>query len=837
MYSVVVDNPFRILGVTSEASLKAINANMGKMRALATVGRAIVMPLDMNDRLPAARHDPESLEAAKNAISLKNDRLKHALCWLVNTCERDDEALRALGESRLADAAYLWKNPGGGFAAHFNLATLRLLQDNVAEAINEMELATADAEASRLWLAAVDCADAPDATDLFVTYVQLLLPMLGDDDINELLRDGHLDDHAAQVVNRLASGGIHDLIVDEVARCGVNDDTDYQESAFAIELLTGSTLGRLDRLKALWGEDNPDYCLLADNVARTLSECAIRFHNKAYLSLDKKRSMLFLEQAREIASSPLIKHKCNKEIYAIEGFQYGDPPLTLSQHRVIIDILEKKDDNKSLHDTLRQLLECALPLCQIHDKIVRGTDAHQLELYFPHISSRVASHFGHRLLDELNRLKNLPAVPNPSEVIAGRLIVKCLQKLQLSKAYRQYEFDELIQRITEHPFLFLKADRELLTDDDVWSTAGLFDFGTADEVFGRLHTEAQMDLFLNRFPGTRYASEIKRQRRLKREEERAARAADEQAWQQVKTRRQARKYLAQYPRGAHVAEANEINLKGSVRSRRLKKVGTWLLIAAAATGAIGCIYHVFKYFSFWSVVRVLGFLGLFSVLFEMGGSKDKNNSTKGCGCILILTGTIIVGAVLWVKSCSNDSYTEDELTSSTLAGRIDESAARAMIANDTIPDYGAASSILNDFDNCLYPWYDELRDLYDTKIQARLDDAGWDSTMVSNLYNEIQDLYATHAVDELVQRHDYIERFGEHAHDSDDKAWRALNSYDTYDAYDYYTHLFPMGYHIDEAVQAKMRHTHYTSSVVYHHRYENGKMISVPIVTPAIKHD
>lgn len=823
MHSLIAENPFRTLGVTSEATLKAINAAQGKMRALATIGRKVEMPLDMNDWLPRARHDAEALEAAKNTISLKADRLKAALCWFVNATEHDEEALHAVSKYEFNKAVSIWEGNPKSFSAHFNLATLQLLKLNTVAAVAEMGLATNDETAASCWLDAIDCADVARPDTLFATYLEMVLPSLSDDELNEMLHGGRLDKHTTKALRRTVAGNIHNNIVDELARCSLHDDMGSQESLEAIELLRGTTIPRLAILKDLWGEHSQEYQILADKVARALSECAIRYHNTSHHDTDKRKAMHFQAEAAEMAYSLIIKQKCYKDVYDIEGFQFSEPPYSLSQHSAINDILDTPTKNTHFSNILKQLLRCALPLCQIYDLQAYNKQAAELALYLKYISSRVASHFGHLLLDELNRLCGVNGKHPFGSLTDAWLIVKCLQKLQISKAYRVYEFDNLINQITNNPIL--KLDAKNWTENDEWATAGLFDFNTSQVVFTHLHTEPQMDLFIKRFPYSRFTARIKKMRRQKELEEQAAREADDRDWQAVTTAKQALTYLTEHPRGAHADEAHDlIKAKQEVRDKRRKLLKRFLYILAGLgiligiVGIIILVVFLIDRFSFWNFITglfwvfLLG-LGIMSSLF---GDNDKG---CGTGCIVFLILASLAGWIALGLSCAEDYHMQniEKEQAAQEANAMSEAYSMMAIENPNDFDFAKASDILREYYDAA--WSSSLEEKYDEMAHACLDSAGWRLAQVDSLHDKLYYLYHSEYVDSLIQRHELINRFGQYCDESDDDAWRILREFDTYDAFLYYTLLFPGGRHREEAYSKMKEHTHIETHIKYKHVY------------------
>ena len=101
-------NPYRILGVFSNASLKEITANKTKLARYASVGKSVSFDADMDGVLPPVTRTAESVEKAFADLSLPQDKLKYALFWFVKDTNFDELALGHLNAGNSDKAAELF---------------------------------------------------------------------------------------------------------------------------------------------------------------------------------------------------------------------------------------------------------------------------------------------------------------------------------------------------------------------------------------------------------------------------------------------------------------------------------------------------------------------------------------------------------------------------------------------------------------------------------------------------------------------------------------------------------------------------------------------------------
>ena len=79
MLEAISKDPFRILGVYTNARQSDIVRNIGRMKAYLNVGKAVQYDTDMTSVLPTVQRTLDSLQQALAAINLPLDKIKHAL--------------------------------------------------------------------------------------------------------------------------------------------------------------------------------------------------------------------------------------------------------------------------------------------------------------------------------------------------------------------------------------------------------------------------------------------------------------------------------------------------------------------------------------------------------------------------------------------------------------------------------------------------------------------------------------------------------------------------------------------------------------------------------------
>ena len=105
----IYNNPFRILGVYANASIKDIKANEAKAKAFLNVGREVTYPCDFNQLLLPIQRTAEMMASANSQLTLPNEKIKHALFWFVKVTPLDEIAFNHLANGHSEQTMGIWK--------------------------------------------------------------------------------------------------------------------------------------------------------------------------------------------------------------------------------------------------------------------------------------------------------------------------------------------------------------------------------------------------------------------------------------------------------------------------------------------------------------------------------------------------------------------------------------------------------------------------------------------------------------------------------------------------------------------------------------------------------
>lgn len=104
MKSKIISNPYRLLGVYANASLKDIKSNFSKIKAFLSVKKTPLFECDFNEFLPPVERNIDDLKSAESFLLNVSNRVLSALTWFCKTNGTDTQGLDLLRTGNLKKA-------------------------------------------------------------------------------------------------------------------------------------------------------------------------------------------------------------------------------------------------------------------------------------------------------------------------------------------------------------------------------------------------------------------------------------------------------------------------------------------------------------------------------------------------------------------------------------------------------------------------------------------------------------------------------------------------------------------------------------------------------------
>lgn len=132
--SLVVDNPYRVLGAGTQVKNAVLAANYKALMTQALKGATVgALKQDMPDLIKPPLRTPRRLDLAKSELMSARGRIFHGLFWLMDATRVDHAALYNLATGNRDKAVKLWQSQQS-FSSYINLAVLALIEDRFDDA-------------------------------------------------------------------------------------------------------------------------------------------------------------------------------------------------------------------------------------------------------------------------------------------------------------------------------------------------------------------------------------------------------------------------------------------------------------------------------------------------------------------------------------------------------------------------------------------------------------------------------------------------------------------------------------------------------------------------------
>ena len=405
MLNIIENNPFRVLGVYSNARPAEIVSNCDDMEAYLSIGQSVSFDLDLNNLMPSVVRTTSSVSNAKKQINLPKDKLKHALFWFVKDSS-SEHAMNYLKNGDFDNANSVFEIEDS-FATRINKAVIALIQNDLGVAIANVTELIHDLDDLGLrdnFVKAI-CGDAFSITEEELAHL-FIDTLLGEKDASEL-KDLFQDYGVSQDDDDYLTQKTVDILISrinaEIAKAKAVERDDANANLCAGKALMNNTKSDLAAVKELLGESDMKYQMLADDLANTILQCGINYYNNNDDD-DIDNVMVLQKYVCKIAVGKLCKDRCNKNLAILEKKKVeksieADVSFIANQ----LQAFQTKSDTI---DNARNLVnDCKPHLVSIKNQIGSQNDT------YLQISSAVANNALGMIVTVINNAQNISSSP------------------------------------------------------------------------------------------------------------------------------------------------------------------------------------------------------------------------------------------------------------------------------------------------------------------------------------------------------------------------------------------------------------------------------------------
>ncbi len=389
---IIVNNPFRQLGIYSTSSQKEVVSNQGKMKAFLKVGRPVAFPLDLNGILPTISRTEESVADAVSKLSLPAEKLKYAQFWFAKRTQIDEIACAKLTSGDINGAIEIWHKKLSASSLQ-NLLVCALVQKRLGDAISYAENLYSSRGEEFVQMVLGDTALAT-SENLAHDFMDVLCIEFKP---NELLRQTSNTTWKEYISNKSIQPLI-DKITAAISTCksskGKGADARYKAGT---KLMT-ATKAEIAQLRAITSLNNLQYQMLADKLGLEILQCGIDYFNNSEAPDAAHKAMTLQKYAQSVVVGKMAKDRCKENVDILEKIIANLPPIAVFE------------EDKAIREELHKY--CKLPDEISHAvTLLNNTKPHLQAIknklgpsnsYYLKTSTLVVSNALHNLIEEVN---------------------------------------------------------------------------------------------------------------------------------------------------------------------------------------------------------------------------------------------------------------------------------------------------------------------------------------------------------------------------------------------------------------------------------------------------
>lgn len=317
----ILQNPYRVLGVYANSPQKDIVSNKGKAAAFINVGRPIEFPLDLKGSLPPLERTLEMLDEAEARLAIAKEKLLYTQFWFLKQTPIDDIAFNHLLHGDIEEALSIWKKQDNLSSIQNRMICLFMRNDMpfaMAMAIQLYE------KFGQTYINNVDVSSTLQMSSIELEHQ--FLDALGENVGMMQLREVVSDPEWKSYIGEKLVAPLISKISAEVERAKRVDHTNATARKEAGQKLIDNTKEPLKQLKELLNKTDSQYQMIADKLGLEILQCGIDFFNNSESEEKHQTAMNIQKYALSVVAGTLAKQRCQENVNILQGIIDKLPP-------------------------------------------------------------------------------------------------------------------------------------------------------------------------------------------------------------------------------------------------------------------------------------------------------------------------------------------------------------------------------------------------------------------------------------------------------------------------------------------------------------------------------
>ena len=528
----IYNNPFRILGVYANASIKDVKANEAKAKAFLNVGKDVTFPCDFNQIMPLLERTPEMMESANAQLTLPNEKIKYALLWFVKATPLDEIAFNHLENGNFEQTLNIWRKKEC-FSSLLNISTLALIHGHYLLAVDSIiKMLESEKHRQDFISSVVDETFQISAEELVHSFLDVLIP----DSTHSLLESSTLSDtYKEYIKNKVIKPIIDDVEIEITKAKSIKRENSSARYNAGIRLIHLAK-SKLAELKKLLVGNDMHYQIIADKLGLEILQCGIDYYNNSDDVDAAHKTMKLQGYAQSVVVGQMAKDRCKQNTDILKKIIAELPP---------IEILSEDDEIKkelaffcllpcSIDSSNDLMRNCTPYIIDIKEKLGK------LHKYYLKVSTQIVQNALHNVIEEVNRFIE---EFNNSIIHSRAELNETLKKAWL--ATLNMGIFDMEESFKNERFLSQKdALRNILQSAriEVASMVATIDLRTEEEVYNSCVSIRDYHAYIKNYPNGKFVSQANYTIELK-------------TFKSCRTKAQYQNYIDRYPDGRYVQQA------------------------------------------------------------------------------------------------------------------------------------------------------------------------------------------------------------------------------------------------------------------------------------------
>ena len=318
--NIIINNPYRQLGVYSNSPVKERVANHNRLKAFLKVGKQVDFPLDLLQYLAPIDRTSESVAQVEANLTLPNEQLKYAQFWFMKVSPLDAVAFNHLFAGNMEGATEIWMKKDCASSLQ-NRIICALIKKDYSTAIACAELLYS--QYSDQFVEAVIGIGNRNPGDSFIFgFIDELCNEVGYKTILPFITNETWKNHLIKKTINPLIGQIQSAI--DVAKSLKGKGSTARYNA-GVKLMKDTTES-LQQLKSILSTTNLQYQMIADKLGLEILQCGIDYFNGSNAYDAARKAMRIQSYAMGVVVGKMAKNRCKENVDILQKIIDNLPP-------------------------------------------------------------------------------------------------------------------------------------------------------------------------------------------------------------------------------------------------------------------------------------------------------------------------------------------------------------------------------------------------------------------------------------------------------------------------------------------------------------------------------